>query len=63
MTVRNARDYLLEEFTRFVLIQLTVLNDVIEQLAPGHVLHHHEDVAWRVDHLVELDDVRVPKQF
>ena len=34
-------------------------DDVVEELPVGHVLHHHEDVRGRVDHLVQPDDVRV----
>ena len=63
MAVGDARYDLLEELARLVLVELAVLDNVIEELAARHVLHHHENVTGRVDHLIELDDVRVAEEL
>ena len=63
VTVSDTGDDLLEELSSLVLGEPTVLDDMIEQLAARHILHDHEDVRGRVDHLVELDDVRVSEEL
>ena len=40
-----------------------MLDDVVEQLPTGDVLHDHEDVSGRGDHLVKLDNVGMSKQL
>ena len=63
VAVVHAADDLLEEPPGVLLLQLAVLHDVVEQLPAGDVLHHHEYVGGGADHLVQLDDVRVPEKF
>ena len=40
-----------------------MLDDVIKHLATRDILHDHEDVRWRGDHLIQLDYVGVAKQL
>lgn len=40
-----------------------MLDNVVEKLSARNILHHHEDVRRRGDHLVELDDVRVAEEL
>ncbi len=58
-TVLHARYNLLEALPRLHLAKATLLHNVVKQLPAGHVLHHHENVSGRVDHLVQADDVGV----
>mmetsp|Transcript_7285 Transcript_7285/g.26071 ORF Transcript_7285/g.26071 Transcript_7285/m.26071 type:complete len:273 (+) Transcript_7285:1135-1953(+) len=61
VAVLNARHNLLEDVPCLVLRQPALLDNVVEELAAGRVLRHHEDVRRRADDLVQLDDVRVPE--
>ena len=63
MTIVNAGDDLLKEASRVRLFQFAVLDNVIEEFAAGHILHDHENVGRRADHLVKFDDVRMSKQL
>ena len=50
---------LLEKSARLLLLQLIFGRDVAEQLAIAAVLHDEEEASWRLDDLVQLDDMRV----
>lgn len=63
MAIVDARNDLLEKSARFVLLQFAIFHNVIEEFAAAHVLHNHEDVGGRRYHLIQFDDVRMPKQF
>ena len=39
------------------------VHNVVEELPVLRVLHHHEDVVRRLDHLIQLRDRGVPHQF
>jgi len=57
--VLDARDQLLVELARLLLLQTRVPHDVVEQLAAVGVLHDHEELLLGLDDLVQLDDVVV----
>jgi hypothetical protein len=57
--VLDARNQLLVELARLLLLQTRVPHDVVEQLAAVGVLHDHEELLLRLDDLVQLDDVVV----
>ena len=61
VAVIHAADNLLEKPPGVLLLKFPMLDDVVEQLAPGYILHHHEDVRWGADYLVQLDDMWVTK--
>ena len=63
VAVSNAGYDLLEELAGLILIEPSVLDNVVEELATRHVLHDHEDVTRRVYHLVQLYDVRVSEEL
>lgn len=50
---------LLEVLAGFLLRELLLLDDVVEEFAPRHVLHDEEKLVGRFDDLEELDDVGV----
>ena len=54
-------DNLVEELAGLHLGHISVRHDVVEHLAALGVLHHEVDGVWRVENLVELDDVAVPR--
>ena len=39
-----------------------MLYNIVEELPRGDMLHDEEDVGGGLKHLVQLDDVRVPKE-
>lgn len=63
MTELHPGEDLLEEPPGPFLCQLSVLDDVVEQLSARDVLHDHEDVGRGGDDLVQLDDVWVTEQL
>ena len=40
-----------------------MLDNVVKQLSTRYILHHHEDISWGADHLVQLDNMWVSEQF
>lgn len=44
-------------------LQLAIFYYVVKKFSSGNILHHHEDIGWRTYHLVQLDDMWMPKQF
>jgi hypothetical protein len=54
---------LLEDAAGLGLGQAFLLDDVVEQLALGDVLHHEEQLLLGLDDFVELDDVGVPDEL
>ena len=52
---------LLEEVAGLVLVEPAGLADALEQLTAGRVLHHDRQVRRGQNHLLETDDVGVPK--
>mmetsp|Transcript_78230 Transcript_78230/g.187576 ORF Transcript_78230/g.187576 Transcript_78230/m.187576 type:complete len:200 (-) Transcript_78230:157-756(-) len=54
---------LLKESSGFVLLELQLMDDVVKKLAPGHILHDHEDVARGVKQLVQADDMRMLQEL
>jgi len=57
--IRHGRYDLPEEHPGLHLTQTALVDDVIEQFAAGAILHDHVAMRLRVDHLVQLADVRV----
>ena len=49
----------MEESARLRILQSPLFDDVVEQFAPGSILHDQEQLLARLDNLVELHDVRV----
>ena len=62
VAVLDAGDDLLEEVSRLVLAETTLLHDVVEELAALDVLHDHVDVVRGLEDLIQADDVRVHEQ-
>lgn len=44
-------------------MKLSLLHNVIEELAARYKLHHHENICRCRDDLIQLDDVRMTKQL
>ncbi len=59
MEVSNTRYELSEQTTCGVVLKITVVENVIKELAAGGVLEDDTDVLIGLDHLVETDDVWV----
>ncbi len=62
VAVLHAGDELLEEVARLVLREAAGLDDAVEQLAAGRVLHADAQVRARQEHLLEADDVGVQQR-
>ena len=50
----------MEESAGLRILQSPLFDDVVEQFAPGSILHDQEQLLARLDNLIELHDVRVP---
>ena len=50
---------LIEEAAGLRILQSPLFDDVVEQFAPGSILHDQEQLLARLDNLIELHDVRV----
>jgi hypothetical protein len=59
VNVLDAADDLLEDLTGLLLAHSLSADDVVEELAFLHELHHQEEMLRRFNNFVELDDVRV----
>ena len=61
--VLDAADDLLEEFAGFGLLELLLLHDVVEELAPAHELHYQKQLLRRLNDFEQLDDVGMPDEL
>mmetsp|Transcript_33881 Transcript_33881/g.112083 ORF Transcript_33881/g.112083 Transcript_33881/m.112083 type:complete len:428 (+) Transcript_33881:132-1415(+) len=52
-----------EDGAHLLLAEARLRVEHLEQVASVHVLHHHQDLGGRVQHLVKPDDVRVVEQL
>lgn len=52
MNVLDPTDDLLEHFAGFILAHLLLLDDVVEEFASLHVLHHEEQVLGSLDDFI-----------
>lgn len=59
VTVLHRRDDLPKLGSRLFFFHPAVQNQIIEYLATARVLHHQVQGFFRLDHLEELDDVRM----
>ena len=57
--VLNSSDDLMKEFESLRLLHSLVLNNVIEELSSICVFHDQVKLLWRLDDLIQLDDIRV----
>lgn len=58
--VLNASENLVEKATGFLVGQALLLDDVVEKLAPRHILHDQKQLTRRFDNLVQLHNIGVP---
>ena len=63
MQVLDTANNLLEELACFLFFELLLLYNVVEELAPAHVLHNEVELLGGLDDLKKLDDVGVPDQL
>lgn len=63
MAIVDAGDDLLEEFPRLRFVELSLLDNVVEELAAGHKLHDHEDVGGGRNDLIQFDYVRMAEEL
>jgi len=59
MEVVDALEDLRYEYGGLLLRQELLVADVLEELAARHQLHHQDDLAGRLEHVVQVDDVLV----
>jgi hypothetical protein len=62
VTVLDSAHDLLEELSGLMLGELAVGDNVVEELL-SRVLQNHDDLAWRRDDSIQLDDVWVPQEL
>lgn len=55
MDVLNPIDNLMEEFSRFLLLDSFALDDIVEELSILHELHNQKELFGGFDDLIELD--------
>ena len=63
MEIFNTRYNLLEVFACFLLLEPSVLNNVVKELTSTCILHDQIQLFGRFDYLIELYNVRVPDHF
>lgn len=63
MDILNSRQNLLHKLDGFLLIESFSLDDIIEQLSTLCIFHYKVNVGFRLDDLIELDDIGMPEYF
>lgn len=63
MAIVDTGNYLLKEFSGLRLVQFSLFYNIIEKLSSRYKLHNHENIGRSGNNLIELDDVRMTKEF
>lgn len=63
MTVLDTADDLIEYLTSFILIHSLLLDDVVKQFSSTKKLHDQEKIFWRLNDLIQLDDIGMTDKF
>lgn len=63
MTVLDTADDLIKYLTSFILIHSLLLDDVVEQFSSTKELHDQEKIFWRLNDLIQLDDIGMTDKF
>jgi hypothetical protein len=63
MTVLDTADDLIEYLTSFILIHSLLLDDVVKQFSSTKKLHDQEKIFWRLNDLIQLDDIGMTNKF
>lgn len=63
MQIFNASDYLMEKFDSERFLNSLIFYDKVKKFAARCILHDQVELFWRLNNLIELDNMRVSYHF